>query len=235
MNCFFYARHPGPLGFEIVADGFAQVYVKALRKVVNRTGSPNPYKLMNLITQHDLPKPVYCNPKWCGSQEPPSCVNFEKPTYGNAQIKIVTPETDDLIPYKTLYSEHTKTWDYDINGLSRLIPREDRSKKECQHLDFCAGYTSSSDSWITFRLPRMEKGQIFVCCTNGKKCGKELLDFDFVLDGHEIDHHTITEQFGKCVQILDGFHMNMADSSGHLYLAMKGKEKKIRISHIITL
>jgi len=224
--------HPGNLGFELVADGMATVYLKALR--LSLTENPRP-ELAKLLSQDDLPKPVYCDPKWCGSQEPPGCVNFEQPTYGTPQIRIVTPESDDLMPYKTLYNEHTNDWELSVNGNSNLIPRQDRNRPECQHLDHCAGYISRSDSWITFRLPRMEKGQIFACCTNGKKCGEKMMDFDFVLDGHQLDHHNIKQQFGKCVQILDGFHMDMADASGHLYLAMKGGEEKVRVSHIITL
>ena len=81
----------------------------------------------------------------------------------------------------------------------------------------------------------MEKGQLFICCTNGKKCGSKMLDFEFVLDGHKIDHHTIKEQFGKCVQLLDGFNRDMQDSSGHLYLAVRGSEERVRISHVIAL
>ena len=191
--------------------------------------------MTKMLSQADFPKPAFCDPKWCGSAEPPGCVNFELPTFGKPQIKIVTPETDGLMPYKTLYSEHTKDWEYSLDGMSRLIPRADRSKPECQHADHCSGYLSRSDSWTTFRLPRMEKGQLFICCTTGKKCGSKMLDFDFVLDGHPIDHHTIKEQFGKCVQLLDGFRRDMQDSSGHLYLAVRGGEEQVRISHVITL
>ena len=224
--------HPGPLGFEIVADGMAVVYLKALKLSMTEPSRPN---LMRLLSQNDLPEPLFCDKKWCGSQEPPGCVNFEQPTYGDPQIRIVTPETDDLMPYKTLYNENTQDWEFNINSKSTLIPRQDRNKPECQHFDRCAGYMSREDSWLTFRLPRMEKGQIFVCCTNGKQCGDKMINFDFVLDGHQLDHHSIKKEFGKCVQILDGFDMDMNDSSGHLYLAIKGNEQNIRLSHIITL
>jgi len=224
--------HPGPLSFELLSNALAKTYVEALKLSLTQKSL---FHMTKMLSQADFPKPVFCDPKWCASEEPPGCVNYEQPTYGTPQIRIVTPETDDLMPYTTLYDETTKDWEYSINGLSRLIPRADRARKECQHLDHCAGYLSRSDSWTTFRLPRMTKGQIFVCCTTGKRCGDKMLDFDFVLDGHQIDHHTIKKEFGKCVQILDGFHSDMQDSSGHLYLAVRGGEEQVRISHVITL
>ena len=43
-----------------------------------------------------------------------------------------------------------------------LIPREEREAPECKHLDVCRGFTS--DTFMTFRLPRIEVGVIGVCC-----------------------------------------------------------------------
>ena len=227
--------HPGPLGFQLVSDAIAKVYAKALLKAVTEPSKP---KYSQLLSQQDLPNPVKCDPKWCSLQEPPGCVNFEEPTYGSPQIKIVTPETDDLMPYKTLYTEDSKDWELFKPNPSTLIPRKDRNRPECQHLDYCSGYMSSEDSWITLRLPRMEKGLIYVCCANNKKCGKYLEEFEFVLDGHKIDNHNIKAHVPakKCAQILDGWEGELSDTSGHLYLAIKGGGgTQIKLSHVIAL
>ena len=126
--------HPGPLLFQLLSDTLAKTYVQALKLSVTQISL---FHMTKLLTQADFPEPVFCDPNWCGSEDPPGCVNFEKPTFGSPQIRIVTPEKDELMPYSNLYSEYTKDWEYSIDGLSRLIPRADRSKKECQHLDHC--------------------------------------------------------------------------------------------------
>jgi len=224
--------HPGPLGFQLVADTIAKVYAKALKIAVTKPARP---ELGQLLSQADLPKPVACNKEWCGTEEPPGCVNFEEPTHGNAQIRVVTPETDDLFPYNSLYTENND-WVFSKPAKSSLMPRQDRNRPECQHLDYCSGYMSNSEGWITLRLPRMTKGLIYVCCS-GKVCGNNLQDFEFILDGHQLDHHNIKTGIPskKCAQILDGFHGDLSDSSGHLYLGIKGGEKQVKLSHVIAL
>ena len=221
--------HPGPLGFQVVADAFALVYAQALRMAMTSNDLP-PIKL---LSQADLPNPIACDPQWCGSEEPPSCLALEEPHFGQSRLLVVTAETDDLFPYPGL---NGPSWEWYKPPPSRLIPRADRNRPECQHSDYCSGYkTPSTSGWITIRLPRMERGMVWVCCANGKHCGGSMASLHYILDGEELDTHQMTPMFGKCLQIQNGFPAQMADTSGHMYLAMQSNEVALRLSHVITL
>ncbi|KAL9182502.1 hypothetical protein ACHAXT_013154 [Thalassiosira profunda] len=108
--------HPGPLGFQVAADAFAYVYTTGLmvaldiiEKDLNAGVDPlkrwfqterrltvaNPSKyliereLLKLPPLGDMPEPLFCDPLYC-STDPPSCLNYEKPTFGTPGITVQT-------------------------------------------------------------------------------------------------------------------------------------------------
>ena len=53
---------------------------------------------------------------------------------------------------------------------STLIPRAEQSMPECAHFDQCGAMEATHGAkagWITFRLPRMTRGLLIVCCPDG--------------------------------------------------------------------
>jgi len=222
--------HPGPLGFQVVADAFALVYARALQIALTMPASA---ETLSLLSQRDLPPPIACDPQWCGSEEPPSCLALEEPHYGHSRIRVVTPSTDGLDPYIRTEGEE---WERFKPPASHLIPRTDRTRPECQHLDYCSGFnTPATPGWLVIRLPRMERGLVWVCCGNGKYCGAEMKHLKYVLYGEQLDSMTMKPMFGKCLLIQNGFPSQVVDESGHIYLAIQSTTVDIRLSHVITL
>lgn len=102
--------HPGPLGFQVVADMFALAHIAALRSAIEsiksmtksnggvaKTADFDYFK--RPIMANELPAPVYCKANVCKVEDAPGCLNLEEPTYGYHQVSIVPPD-DALNPYK---------------------------------------------------------------------------------------------------------------------------------------
>ncbi|KAL7523870.1 hypothetical protein ACHAWF_000711, partial [Thalassiosira exigua] len=99
--------HPGPLGFEIVADTFSYVYSKAMLKalVVMEKALVEGKDLRdiwpmkrNIALKNSLPKPIHCNPQYCVVNKAPTCLNYEKPTFGRWGARVEEPD-GGLNPY----------------------------------------------------------------------------------------------------------------------------------------
>ncbi|KAL7481977.1 hypothetical protein ACHAW6_007688 [Cyclotella cf. meneghiniana] len=118
LGTVFRNWHPGPLGFEIAADAFAYVYATGVLMALDiieadmkhglnvldrwfdtqhrRDSDENDHTLKSLVhrdlfqllPQEDLNEPLFCDPLYCSIPQPPSCLNYEKPTFGTAGIKV---------------------------------------------------------------------------------------------------------------------------------------------------
>ena len=44
--------------------------------------------LFQLPPHEEMNDPLYCDPLLCSTSVPPSCLNYEKPTFGTAGIKV---------------------------------------------------------------------------------------------------------------------------------------------------
>eukprot|EP00040_Diaphanoeca_grandis_P004333 m.28184 g.28184 ORF g.28184 m.28184 type:complete len:572 (-) comp15882_c0_seq1:38-1753(-) len=242
LGVVFRNWHPGPLGFQLVADTLAWQYSSAFLKglaLLKDGGGPklgkNPPLLMpSTLPQHecvDVPfnpsKPgLVHKAKWCETEEPPSCVNHEAPTFGRAQIGISTG--DSLNPWFGKYVEDAKA---DSRPESEKIPREERDLAMCKHLDSCDGYTSKG--FISYRLPRIEVGFIAVCCFGVKKCGEAMQNsLTFYLDTTKLTTHVGPD---KCVTLQESWG-KLTNSGGHLYLGIDMKNSSgIILSHVMAI
>jgi hypothetical protein len=236
LGAVFRNWHPGPLGFQLVADTLAWSLTASILKGCELLESGAdvsakvPLMLESALPEHECKATsIGHSPKWCETEEPPSCINYERPTYGNGQIRISTG--DELNPWYGTYKEDHREV---LKPERELIPREEREAAECKHLDVCRGFTS--DTFITFRLPRIEVGVIGVCCFGDgvKKCKEAMIErLDFYLDKTKL---TVTEGApDKCVYVQKEW-TGVSDAGGHLYLAIDMKRAKgLTISHVYTL
>lgn len=213
--------HPGPLGFQVIADALAKVYAEALLAAVSNHSAPSAPRL----TLAQLPTPIACDPKWCATEAPPGCLNLEEPTYGRPQVTVATPDNDPSFPYRALYGPDAKGWTLTRGRASTLIPRARRGEAVCQHLDYCSGYNSVPGEWITFRLP--PRGHAILCCGNDKACGARMTALDVRLDGQRVNNGTTV--FGKCLQL------RLVDGVGTRWLAVRGGADAIKLTHVIAV
>jgi len=256
LGVVFRNWHPGPLGFQTIADSMAFHYADALIKAIDLVLAaldagkdlakewPSPSKTP--IFSSDMPTPIYCDPRICAVDEPPKCTSFEKPAYGWYGAKIVRDD-DDLSPYVA----ETNAWKTTVLGNEQLIPSYERVKYSdpdssisCEHLDHC-GFVSSdtaADGYLTFKLPKMNLG-IIIICGYGKSDTSILKspDLEIYFDGKLLKNGTFIAKYplAKCTKILDAFPPNMENKGGHLYLGLKITADKlshpIQISQIITM
>jgi len=256
--------HPGPLGFQLVADMFALLHIDALkvaiRSIALKAKEIDGATVVSIddfsdfqvpLMADDLIQPLFADPEIGILESPPGCLNLEKPTYGYHQVSIVPPG-DTLNPYAgQILGETNGGWTmfYNANEAHRLIPKAERNFKYCWHLDSCGAVTSESSNtgWLVFKLPKMTKGKVILCgcCTASKEPAKDMFleneDVEITFDGKVLDRSTF-KQFPtkKCVQILGQFPPDMNDSGGHLYVGIRmlkphvAATRVVRISHIIA-
>jgi hypothetical protein len=240
--------HPGPLGFELTSDAIALQYIGAIVHAIDRiegyiaTGHDPKQVWVEktpLLQESDLPPFVFLDPDevQMSFQEPPSCVNFELPTFGPAQIDVMAandPFNDDLQLYNSSFA-NMKIWKA---SQSTLIPRAERDLPQCRHLDFCRGYRKLGDvetNPISFKLPRMAIGKV-IFCGMGKLAGQRMLDDNVTafLDGKDVSER-LAVQFGKCLLVQETFQGNMSDTKGHLVLSVQfPRPAQHTITHVIS-
>ena len=115
--------------------------------------------------------------------------NWEEPHFGYEDIK-VCPKDNAFNPYTDKYVADQEDWKLYHPGVKQLIPAAEKRFEQCQHLDQCTGLKGNPKSgFLTLRMPRMELGRLYVCCSGkeagGKKCG-ELFNsakIGFLFDG----------------------------------------------------
>eukprot|EP00547_Thalassionema_nitzschioides_P003037 CAMPEP_0194206674 /NCGR_PEP_ID=MMETSP0156-20130528/5627_1 /TAXON_ID=33649 /ORGANISM="Thalassionema nitzschioides, Strain L26-B" /LENGTH=609 /DNA_ID=CAMNT_0038933245 /DNA_START=107 /DNA_END=1933 /DNA_ORIENTATION=+ len=244
--------HPGPLGFQMVADAMGYVYttaiLHALEQIESTMANDKDYTTSSawwqprpLIIKSDLPEPKFCDATYCSVNQPPGCLNFELPTFGWRGASIAPPD-DSLNPYKgevqdwEEYVRPQKVKEYMIPRLEMKI----LDPEMCIFPDNCAGVQASSaeQGKIVFKLPKMELGVIAICGC----CGKEVAEpyflknkyFEADLNGKVLDRRTWDiwpEQ--KCVRLVKD-HGNVVSDYGHSYLTLQlkpGNRENVIISH----
>lgn len=246
--------HPGPLGFQVVSDAFSYYYVNAMLRAIgeiNKVRAENagrPKALTEALASRwpkrpaplsaaDLPAPEYCMPEVCGGDEPPGCTNFESPTYGRGQIRVLSPK-DDMNPYHGEARAGDKGWSRFTREKSDLIPKAEAADPRCAHLDACGGLEGDASSGLlTLRLPRMALGRIIICSPDGKEAGRDLIDrLQVKLEQTPLPRQGFLLAFGKCVQVQERFQNSVHDAKGHLHLGVRvSPGAPVRISHVIAL
>ena len=77
-----------------------------------------------IFMKDDLPEPMFCDPMYCVVDEPPGCLNYELPTFGQWGPRVEDPD-DDLNPYLGEV-QNWKVWHKD-NDLWYMVGKQDTS------------------------------------------------------------------------------------------------------------
>ena len=256
LGVMFRNWHPGPLGFQMVADSFAYYYADAMLRALDMIsatiGDASVKSLEDvwpkkppLLTVDQLPSPVHCG-DLCTQPDLPSCVKYEDPTHGRPQI-IVLPHSEPMNPFKNNFAPKTDAdgWKIWKGAFSDHMPRPERTDPKCKHFDRCGAMrsTSPSDGIITFRLPRMSIGMIVVCCPEGKECGRDKLmpnkSVEYHIEGRVVKANEVTMDWPnrKCVRVQEKFPDTVQDSFGHIHLGIRNVRDDgadVKISHVIA-
>ena len=159
-------RHPGPLGFQMVADAFAYLYASALQRALELVSSTSPAIRSSAwprtpmpLGRSALPAPLYCDPAICTLDSPPGCVYYEYPKFGQAQISVVPAGSGNSLSANT-----DSGWFHWIGPKSSSTGPD--SGPDCAHPDGCGAMQprDARAGWLVFALPQMTTGKIFVCC-----------------------------------------------------------------------
>lgn len=265
--------HPGPLGFQIASDAFAYVYISGLllaldiieedlesganvferwfdisagRKVLDleekgqHTGRR---QLLQLPPLESMPEPLFCHTLYCSTPHPPSCLNYELPTFGPAGINV------DLVTDEwSLWHEPNK-WNYMVGKVDTKIFKEKDDPEwyeKCKHLDACGGITTGGKGtgMIVYDLPveHMTAGLVVICVCCGKKIAESMVLNndnilfklnDRVLDKTGMDLYPVE----KCVRLQKGFEEDGYEKEEKMLLSVEilGGETEVKISHVIVL
>ena len=273
LGVVFRNWHPGPLGFQIAGDAFAYVYVSGLLLALDiieedmdsgasvferwfdtAAGSrisvaeekdehTEQRQLLQLPPLESMPEPRFCHPLYCSTPHPPSCLNYELPTFGPAGIN-VDLVTDDW----SLWHEPNK-WNYMVGKVDTKIFKEKGDPEwyeKCTHLDACGGITTSGKGTgvIVYDLPveQMTAGLVVICVCCGKKIAESMVlnndNLVFKLNDRVLDK-TGMDLFPaeKCVRLLKGFEEEGYEKEEKMLLSVEvlGGETEVKISHVIVL
>jgi hypothetical protein len=247
----------------LVADSFSYLYAKAILEALeliegDLNSDKDPLdtwsaKKRHVLLKTSLPEPKICDPLYCVVDEAPTCINYERPTYGWWGAKVEDPNSN-FNPHKG----DVQNWEIWLDGqekdLWHMVPKqdqaffEDRDDKEiCRHLDACGGIsaTSKESGTVVFKLPKQEVGLVVVCGCCGKDVATKMFlnnaDIEIKYNGQTLDPKTWDVYPNeKCVRLLKNFGVAPAAAAptGHNYLAIKALDnmtEPVRISHLITL
>ena len=129
----------------------------------------------------DLPPPLFCDPLYCTVPHPPSCTNYEEPTFGEAGVPVRS-----IAGWKEKVDENK--WNNMVGKVDTKIIKgmhDPQWERMCKHLDAC-GFVSAqfdTDGTLVYDLPasKMTAGLVFVCGCCGKNVGQSMfLDNDGV-------------------------------------------------------
>ena len=170
--------HPGPLLFQLAADALAFEYAAALRlalAAILAEPSPEarwPQSRQKLAGPLSLPPPLACDPTYCDAEYAPACVNFERPTFGPAGLKLLPPD-DEFSPFAEEHDAAHRAWAW-----RPLDARNEGSGEgwagvvetsKCVHKSVCGGYEvvgrdASPSQWLVLQLPgTVRLGHIAAC------------------------------------------------------------------------
>mmetsp|Transcript_16493 Transcript_16493/g.34653 ORF Transcript_16493/g.34653 Transcript_16493/m.34653 type:complete len:820 (-) Transcript_16493:297-2756(-) len=217
-----------------------------LRNPNSTLGHLEPQLSLPPQTVDDMPEPLFCNPLYCSIPHPPSCLNYENPTFG--------------VPGPTVRNQNSWTISHDDNdwtfgvGASDIAifkrRNDDEWFKKCSHLDACGTIAASDSSQgeLIFELPasNMTTGLIIVCGCCGNNVGEtmflknENLEIKLnrkVLNKSKMDVYPNE----KCVRLVKAFKEfdKSSDISKEDEMLMSFHLKKnaneVKISHLIFL
>mmetsp|Transcript_6658 Transcript_6658/g.9522 ORF Transcript_6658/g.9522 Transcript_6658/m.9522 type:complete len:255 (+) Transcript_6658:1-765(+) len=249
--------HPGPLGFQTVADAFTYTYSLAIlgaldlieealhakKDIVKLWTNERP-----IMLQSHFRDPMHCDPLYCTVEEAPTCLNYELPHFGWYGASL-TPTDDNLNPYQGELQNWT-VW-HEGGSPFRMVPKPDQvvyasTPEYCTFPDHCGGLsaTHGQEGRAVFKLPKMEVGLLVLCGCCGKEVAKDMFlenEFIEIEFNNERLHNNTWDIWpnGKCVRLLKTHLEDGADigNNGHSYLSIKvkpGLKAPIRISHVIT-
>ena len=142
------------MGFQVAADAFAYVYVTGLLKaldvieqdmndgvnILDRWFEPHDNRRVlgdsssrqqhSPLTLGTLPEPLFCDKIYCSTPHPPSCLNYELPTFGNPGITVKS-QGDWAI------SHNENKWNYEVGKVDIKWIKESNDAEEwkvkCKH------------------------------------------------------------------------------------------------------
>ena len=200
----------------------------------------------------DMPEPLFCDPLYCSTPHPPSCLNYEKPTFGTPGITVQSQGK-----WQVFNEPHS--WTNMVGKKDRAIIKEKHDpewERKCTHLDACGGIWAmdATQGPLTFELPssRMTAGLVFICVTpyHMKTAATEnLLENrnvtfrlnDRVLDKSKMDPYPMK----KCLRLLKAFGEDGFEKEETMLLTLEMAEQdpdlpdelkpRVEVSHIVAL
>jgi hypothetical protein len=250
--------HPGPLGFQIASDSFAYVYISGLLLVLDIIeddmdsgvnvferwfDSEGKRNLLQLPPPKTMPIPLFCDPVYCSTPHPPSCLNYELPTFGPAGINVHSVEDN-----WSLWHEPNQ-WNYMVGKVDiAIFKKKDDPEwyRKCAHLDACGGISTSGGGAgnIIYELPveKMTAGLIFICVCCGKKVAESMVlnndNLVFKLNGRVLDKEGMDlYPVDKCIRLLKGFEESGYQKEEKMLLSVEvlGGETEVKLSHVVVL
>ncbi|KAL7534350.1 hypothetical protein ACHAXR_005816 [Thalassiosira sp. AJA248-18] len=209
-------------------------------------------QLHHLPPLGDMPDPLFCDPRYCSAPHPPSCLNYEKPTFGTPGITIQSQSN------WTIWTEPNK-WNKMVGKVDIAIIKakhDPEFEQKCAHLDACGGIWAqdSTAGTLTFELPsnKMTAGLVFVCGCCGKNIGENMFlqnqNVTFKLNGRVLNKSKMdVYPAPKCVRLFKYFgessgyekedkmllSIEMADQDPSL--SYEAKPPSVKISHVVAL
>jgi hypothetical protein len=245
LGVVFRNWHPGPLLFQTTADAMALKLSDAMLVALDRIES-EPQPRVRWPQRPRLPaivgKPLACPPDWCGGTEPPRCVDYEEPTYGQQHFRRLEP-ADAANPLRDLAAASDSGWLlWQGPSADRYVPQAERTLPECAQPARCAGLVapeSKQAGWLTFELQNLDLGFVAVCCSK-KKCGQIMLDAgaEFRLNGEPPSAAPVPIRDGKCVRVQARFEQSEGGKPRNTYLSIRLpalSEPIPAITHVIGL
>jgi hypothetical protein len=267
--------HPGPLGFQTVSDVYTYTYTIALLKALDlieqdMDNGIDPRDTWSDSTRlhmskDNLPAPILCNSEYCVVDEPPTCLNFELPTFGSTGASVehgnfppleeyfeklqspghtANPSNDNLNPFKDELQNWTM-W-HTPNDLWYMTTQEDKAyyqdredRDVCRHNDACGGISAQtvSDGSVVFRLPQMHVGLLIICGMESPIYNNTNIEISYNNLVIELEQMDVYPN-GKCTRLMKNFTTIEAQEKENNYLAIKvlsDMDKPIRITQVITM
>jgi hypothetical protein len=202
-----------------------------------------PRQLLQLPPLENMPDPLFCDPIYCSTPHPPSCLNYELPTFGPSGINV-----DSVTDNWSLWHEPNQ-WNYMVGKVDiAIFKKKDDPEwyKKCTHLDACGGITTSGRGAgeIVYDLPveQMTAGLVVICVCCGKKIAESMVlnneNLVFKLNGRVLDKKGMDlYPADKCVRLLKGFEESGYQKEEKMLLSVGvlGGETEVKISHVLVL
>ena len=215
---------------------------------VRSRDAPSRRRLLRLPPPDDMPEPLFCDPLYCSVPHPPSCLNYEKPTFGAPGIAVRT------VSNWTVWHEDNK-WNYMVGKVDTAIIKalhDPEWERKCTHLDACGGITAASDSTggaLVYELPasKMTAGLVFICVYPGKEAEAMFLTnahVTFKLNGRVLDKSAMDLYPNKkCVRLLRRFGEGGHEKEDEMLLSVEVSDQDpagelppaVMISHVVAL